>query len=175
MLDEGHAIAFVYTCKSEDFYSAKEEDFRRFAKKIGCPYFNDLRIADRIEDLKLLDAAVCISVNWMTVLPRRFLNSFPHGVLNVQAGDLPRYRGNACPKWAILNGEIHVGLSVHQMVEELDAGPILLSKKYELDENTYIGDVYSWLDKQMPRMLAAQRAWKPAGCHLSNRTKALRR
>ena len=171
----GHAIAFVYTCKSEDFYSAKKKIFVASPRKLGVPTFNGLRIADRIEDLKLLDAAVCISVNWMTVLPRRFLNSFPHGVLNVQAGDLPRYRAMHVPIGRSSNGEIHVGLSVHQMVEELDTGPILLSKKYELDENTYIGDVYSWLDKQMPRMLAAQRAWKPAGCHLSNRTKALRR
>jgi UDP-4-amino-4-deoxy-L-arabinose formyltransferase/UDP-glucuronic acid dehydrogenase (UDP-4-keto-hexauronic acid decarboxylating) len=83
------------------------------------------------------------------------LTTFPLGVLNAHAGDLPRFRGNACPNWAILTGEPHVGLCVHRMVPELDAGPVFLRDRLALDDDTYIGDVYAWLERRIPEMLAA--------------------
>ena len=54
-----------------------------------------------------------------------------HGDLNdknAHAGDLPRYRGNACANWAIINGEDKVGLSIHKMDAGLDSGPIIQKK-----------------------------------------------
>ena len=82
------------------------------------------------------------------------MDIFRHGVLNAHAGDLPRYRGNACPNWAILAGEPYCGLCIHQMVPELDAGPVVLRDRLPLSDNTYIGDVYSWLADRIPAMLA---------------------
>ena len=33
------------------------------------------------------------------------IDFFELGILNAHGGDLPRYRGNACQAWAIINGE----------------------------------------------------------------------
>jgi methionyl-tRNA formyltransferase len=89
------------------------------------------------------------------VLGEDVIGSFPLGVVNAHAGDLPRYRGNACPNWAILNGEKRIGLCVHMMTpDEVDAGPVVARDYLPVDDETYIGDVYEWLDKRIPLLLS---------------------
>jgi methionyl-tRNA formyltransferase len=76
-----------------------------------------------------------------------------HGFFNVHPGDLPRYRGNACPNWAILNGDDHIGLCVHKVVPELDGGPVLLRERFALSPDTYIGEIYDWWLARSPELL----------------------
>ena len=71
-------------------------------------------------------------------------------MLNAHAGDLPKYKGNACPNWAILNEEESVTLTVHEMSEKLDSGPIYTQAKFYLNQNSYITDVYDWLGVNVP-------------------------
>ena len=88
--------------------------------------------------------------NLVNLIPIEFINKFRLGVINAHAGDLPRYRGNACPNWAILKGENEVALSIHQMDANLDSGPVIVKKFLKLTEQTYISDVYIWLEKVVP-------------------------
>ena len=81
-------------------------------------------------------------------------STFSRGVLNFHCGDLPRYRGNACPNWAILAGEDRVVLTVHQMAEQLDAGPIVVQDSFPLTERSYIADVYAYLNERVPGLIA---------------------
>ena len=79
--------------------------------------------------------------------------AFRRGILNGHAGDLPRFRGNACPNWAILTGEPHIGLCIHQMEPGvLDSGAVFLRDRYPLDDDSYIEDVYEWLERRVPEM-----------------------
>jgi methionyl-tRNA formyltransferase len=96
---------------------------------------------------------LAISMNWPSILGAEEIGLFQYGILNAHAGDLPRYRGNACPNWAILNGESRIGLCVHKMAPgAVDAGPILLKRYFELDATLDIGDVYRWLEHSIPEM-----------------------
>ncbi|HZI76686.1 MAG TPA: methionyl-tRNA formyltransferase, partial [Gemmatimonadales bacterium] len=49
----------------------------------------------------------------------------PRGMINVHASLLPRYRGAAPVQHAILRGEMETGVSIMQMEEGLDSGPVL--------------------------------------------------
>ena len=154
--DSGHDIGLVGTCRAEAFYRTDEHAFEAFAEDVGAPFFNDARInsAERVADLRKSGCEIALSVNWLTVLGEAACAAFPRGVLNAHAGDLPRFRGNACPNWAILTGEPHVGLCIHQMEPgELDSGPVFLRDRFPLDAATYIGDVYAWLERRIPEML----------------------
>lgn len=150
MAEAGMEIAFVYTCRAEPHYSAKEEDFRLFAERFGAPFFCDQLVHERLSELQQLGADCVVSVNWLTLLRASFLSLFPLGVLNAHAGDLPRYRGNACPNWAILNDEPWVGLCIHRMTEELDAGPVMARARFPLGPDTYITEVYEWIEQSIP-------------------------
>ena len=83
----------------------------------------------------------CFSINFINILPASFIEKFRFGIINAHAGDLPRYRGNACPNWAILNEESDC--TFHEMNEILDGGD-LIRKKYFILKDTYIGEVYEW-------------------------------
>jgi methionyl-tRNA formyltransferase len=51
------------------------------------------------------------------------------GALNLHPSRLPDYRGREPLFWALLHGEPRVGVTVHHMTEEVDAGPILFQRE----------------------------------------------
>jgi len=52
------------------------------------------------------------------------LSALPRRCVNIHASLLPKYRGAAPYQWAILNGEVETGVTVFQLDEKWDAGPI---------------------------------------------------
>lgn len=151
----GHEIGLVGTCRTESYYSAGEKDFEALARSAGASYFCDpaINAPHIVSKLKELGAELAISWNWMTKVREEAIRAFRHGVINAHAGDLPRYRGNACPNWAILRGESEIGLCVHEMIpDQLDAGDVLLREKMPISGETYIADVYDWIRLRVPAM-----------------------
>lgn len=148
----GHEAVLIGTCAATPEYRVTEKHFSQLAEELGCPFFCDSSI-NRPEYIRLAaesGAEVAISVNWLTIIGQRMIDVFRHGVINAHAGDLPRFRGNACPNWAILSSEAQVVLTLHQMAVDLDAGPILLQQAFPLTERTYVADVYRFLERTIP-------------------------
>ncbi len=163
---QGHTIALVATASAAPEYRVRETEFATFAHQHGAPFFDspDINSADFVKALQTVEADIAISVNWPTLIRLETCQSTRFGILNAHAGDLPRYRGNACPNWAILNDEPRVGLCVHAMdPEALDAGPIYARASFDLNYDIYIADVYAWLDHRLPSLFveAVANAGKP--------------
>ena len=57
------------------------------------------------------------------------------GAFNLHPGPLPRYAGLNAVSWAIYNGESRHGATVHRMVPEIDAGPIVYQTMFRIEEN----------------------------------------
>jgi UDP-4-amino-4-deoxy-L-arabinose formyltransferase/UDP-glucuronic acid dehydrogenase (UDP-4-keto-hexauronic acid decarboxylating) len=94
-----------------------------------------------------------VSANYPNKIPQAVLDLFCHGVLNAHGGDLPRYRGNACQAWAILNGEPHIGLCIHRMRgDELDTGQVVVRTSLAIDISTSVTEVMAWMTKSVPGM-----------------------
>ena len=149
---KGYEISFVWTCKPENFYSVGYKDFKKFAKKNNSIFLTGINLRQNLNLIKDTDVDLCISVNWINILPLWFLNYFKYGILNAHFGDLPRYKGNACPNWAILNFEKKIALTIHKMSSKLDSGPIISKKYIKINENTYIKEVYEWAEKNAPSL-----------------------
>jgi len=49
----------------------------------------------------------------------------PLGAFNMHGSLLPKYRGRAPVNWAVLHGERRIGMTLHRMVREPDAGNIV--------------------------------------------------
>jgi len=58
------------------------------------------------------------------ILPADVLSAPRRGAMNLHASLLPKYRGAAPINWAIVNGETQTGISLMQMDEGLDTGPV---------------------------------------------------
>ena len=152
--EAGHEITLIGTCAAAPEYGVTARDFQRLARRLQCPFFDDARInrPQRLKQLGRARADAAISVNWLTLMGEEALGQFPRGVINAHAGDLPRYRGNACPNWAILAGEREIALTLHRMAAGLDAGPVLAQRRLALDDTVYIGDVYRFMEENVPSM-----------------------
>lgn len=156
LLAEGHSIGLVWTRDPEPFYGVGEEEFAALARRCGAVFRVGAGISspEGLAVLRSSGCALAVSVNWPTILNQPVRESFPLGILNCHAGDLPRYRGNACPNWAIIAGESQMGLCVHLMEDALDAGPVVRRDLLALTAETYIEDVYAWIEERTPVLLA---------------------
>lgn len=152
--EAGHEIDRIITCAAEDFYGVSETDFERLAAELNVPFYcrQDINDPGFVATLADSPSDVAVSVNWKFPIRHQALNAFEHGVLNGHAGDLPKYRGNAAPNWAILNGEDEVVLTVHRMSEEIDAGPILTQAAVPITDDTYLADVYEEMRTVFPEL-----------------------
>ena len=97
---EGFEISFIWTCKDEEYYEFKSENFETIAAELSAKFVNSANI---LKFSHLVHADVVVSINFINIIPKIFIYKFKYGFVNSHAGDLPRYRGNACPNWAILN------------------------------------------------------------------------
>jgi len=150
----GHEAVLIGTSRAAPEYTVTERDFELLASRLGCPFFASQAI-NRPDSVRLLEACgaeIGISVNWPGLIGRPVLDLFKHGVINAHPGDLPRFRGNAVPNWAIVTGESRVVLTLHRMATTLDSGPILLQREFSLSSRTYIGEVYRFIQDSIPAM-----------------------
>ena len=63
--------------------------------------------------------------------------------LNVHPSLLPRWRGAAPVERALLAGEDETGVTIHETVKELDAGPIAAQRAFALTDEDDAGTVYA--------------------------------
>jgi methionyl-tRNA formyltransferase len=57
------------------------------------------------------------------------------GVLNRHNALLPKNRGRLTPFWVLYKGETETGVSIHFVTEDLDAGDIIVQKKFSIEKN----------------------------------------
>lgn len=131
LVDDGHEIAAVWTQPDKPSGRGNklhQSPVKEFALDHNLPVHQPPKI--KTSEAKALFAShgaeAAIVVAYGKILPSEFLNAYPHGCINVHFSLLPKYRGAAPVNWAIVNGEDETGVTTMKIVEELDAGPILL-------------------------------------------------
>jgi methionyl-tRNA formyltransferase len=69
-----------------------------------------------------------VSVAASQILRRRVLEVPRFGCINLHSAPLPRYQGMMPNFWTMVHGEPHAMVTIHYMVEQLDAGDIILQR-----------------------------------------------
>lgn len=151
----GHVVAAIVTAKETAETTGDRETIREFAEECNAKLLVGPRLTPFREALLSLGPIdIGLSVNYVSVVTDQEIAMFNLGVLNAHGGDLPRYRGNACQAWAILNSETSVALCIHKMEGgRLDSGPIIRRDRFSLSEDTYIGDIYDWMSLVTPHLM----------------------
>src|SRR5207245_2827828 len=130
LLEDGHEIVAVWTQPDKPAGRGKQihqSPVKEFALQHNLLVHQPLRIktSEAKELFASHNADVAVVVAYGKILPPDFLSAPKHGCINVHFSLLPKYRGAAPVNWAIVNGEEQTGVTTMQIVEELDAGPIL--------------------------------------------------
>lgn len=105
------------------------------AMHLGLPVFTpqELRDAEVMEELASLQPDVCVVAAYGKILPLAILRLAPLGALNIHTSLLPKYRGASPVESAILAGDDISGVTLMQMDEGLDTGPIYGQKKLSIE------------------------------------------
>jgi len=84
-------------------------------------------------------ADVAVVMAYGRILPADVLSAARRGAMNLHASLLPGYRGAAPINWVIVNGEPRSGISLMQMDEGLDTGPVYSRHALDLTETETAG------------------------------------
>ena len=89
------------------------------------------------------------------ILPASVLAAPRRGCLNLHASLLPRYRGAAPINWAIVRGETETGISLMQMDEGCDTGPVYARFPLPIDSAMTTDDLGKELAELAARVVAS--------------------
>lgn len=114
-----------------------------WANARGVPYvasghYNDIALLrDRTRTIDL-----AFSVFYDKIIREWFITHCAR-ILNLHNGPLPRYRGVSPINWALKNGEVKHGVTIHEITPGIDDGPIVAQLDYSIyPEFDEVRDVY---------------------------------
>ena len=130
LVEAGHDVICAYTQPPRPAGRGKSDQKTKVhqrADELGIEVRTPKSLRNEEEQAKFaaLDAEVAIVAAYGLILPRPILEAPKGGCINVHASLLPRWRGAAPIQRAILAGDETSGITIMQMDEGLDTGPML--------------------------------------------------
>tara|TARA_B110000971_G_scaffold11718_1_gene11067 strand:- start:2283 stop:3206 length:924 start_codon:yes stop_codon:yes gene_type:complete len=107
----------------------------------------DLNSSEELEFIKKLDPDIAVVVAYGQIISNPFLNIPREGFINVHASLLPKWRGAAPIQRSIMNSDIETGISIMQISEGLDAGPVMQQIKIKISQTATAEEVSNNLSK----------------------------
>ena len=136
LVGAGHELVAVYTQPPRPGGRGKAERktaVHQRADALGLEVRTPRTLRDPAEQerFRALNADLAVVAAYGLILPKPILDGPKQGCVNVHASLLPRWRGAAPIQRAILAGDEVSGVTIMEMEEGLDTGPMLL--RLELD------------------------------------------
>ncbi|MCI0401382.1 MAG: methionyl-tRNA formyltransferase [Gammaproteobacteria bacterium] len=123
-----HEIALVYTQPDRPAgrgRTLRASPVKQLARSQDLMLHQPETLRDETIRQQLMGLDLMIVVAYGLIVPRPILDAPQYGCINIHASLLPRWRGAAPIQRAILAGDVETGITVMQMDEGLDTGPIL--------------------------------------------------
>lgn len=157
LVEAGHEVICVYTQPPRpagrgkgERKTAVHERTEELGIEIRTP--ETLRNEEEQERFRALDADLAVVAAYGLILPKPILDAPKQGCINVHASLLPRWRGAAPIQRAILAGDEISGVTLMQMEEGLDTGPMLARETLDIrDKNA--GEVKEEMAKLSAKLL----------------------
>lgn len=87
-------------------------------------------------------SSIAVLASFGMLVPESVLNSFRDGIINVHPSLLPKYRGSSPLEQAILDDLSETGVSLMQLVKEMDEGPVLLQETISMPKKATKQQLY---------------------------------
>jgi methionyl-tRNA formyltransferase len=104
------------------------------ALRFRLPVYQPERIRrpEAVQYLAALKPDAMVVVGYGQIIPQSVIDIPPHGIVNVHASLLPKYRGAGPVQWAIANGETRTGVTTMRIDAGLDTGDMLLKAETDI-------------------------------------------
>lgn len=125
----------------------EESDVAKVAKKHSLPLYKPHRLNSDHDFLYELKPDLLLTFAYGQLINDEILSLGRYKPLNLHGSLLPKYRGAAPIQYALLNGDRETGVSLMEMVHEMDAGDVYASRSFEIEEK----DNYTSLCEKISR------------------------
>ena len=150
LLKDGFNIVGVVTQEDKPFGRKKELTFspvKEVALRHNIPVYQPHRIRKDYEFIRELDIDLILTLAYGQIIPHDLLGIPKYGCLNLHGSLLPELRGAAPIQRAILEGKTKTGITLMEMVDEMDAGGMYAKEEVEITSD----DNYSSLVLKMAK------------------------
>ncbi|MEO0198764.1 MAG: methionyl-tRNA formyltransferase [candidate division WOR-3 bacterium] len=117
---------------------------------VETPKVNTPEIAELLRKEQFDFLVVC---DFGKILKKDILQACKFPAINIHPSLLPAYRGAAPIERCLLNGEQKTGITIIEMTEEIDAGPVLAQTEINITKEDTRGTLMEKLSKQVPDLL----------------------
>jgi len=104
---------------------------------------------EKIKDLQLriaaVEADIMVVAAYGQIIPAEVLSIPKHGSINIHGSVLPQYRGASPIQTTLLNNDFTAGVTILQMDEKMDHGPVLGIKTITLNGDETFPELYKTL------------------------------
>ena len=100
--------------------------------------------SEEMAELMTLGADGIVTAAFGQFLPTKLLDSVDFAV-NVHASLLPKYRGGAPIQYAIINNDKEAGVTIMEMVKEMDAGDMIAKDATSITDEDNVGTMFDKL------------------------------
>lgn len=126
-------IKHKFQKKMNKFFPAliKDPTIKSIADRYGIKTWEIKTPNDKnfLEEIKKLDIDLIINQS-QNILKKEILSIPKIGIINRHNALLPKNRGRLTPFWVLYKGEKETGVSIHFVTEKIDAGDIIVQKKF---------------------------------------------
>jgi methionyl-tRNA formyltransferase len=165
------AVPLVVTVSDDPgenrWFASVADTARDYRLEVAVP--DDANSPELAERVAGLQPDFIFSFYYRSLLGARLLGCARRGALNMHGSLLPKYRGRAPVNWAILNGELETGATLHYMVDRADAGDIVDQLAVPILEDDDAREVFRKvttaaeivLARSLPGLIAGNAARRP--------------
>ncbi|GJQ64343.1 MAG: hypothetical protein SCALA702_33960 [Melioribacteraceae bacterium] len=156
LLEENLTIEAIFTIPEKFDISYSEKKVRNYNysnigkiaedHKIPCYLVdsgeNGKKMNDYHDIISEINPDVILVMGWYYMVPKKIRNLAKYGAWGIHASLLPKYAGGAPLVWAMINGEEEAGVSLFKLDSGVDDGDIIMQRKFPIDRNDTIKEVY---------------------------------
>ena len=124
----------------------QETPVKQAAKEAGLPIYQPEKLSGspEMEAIMNLGADGIVTAAFGQFLPSKLLDSMDFAV-NVHASLLPKHRGGAPIHYALIQGDEEAGVTIMEMVKEMDAGDMIAARSLPILDEDNVGTLFEKL------------------------------
>lgn len=141
LVEQGESIAGVITVPDR---GGQINPIKELTQKNNIPVIQPERLKDpdAVEWVKNLSPDLLVLAFVTQFVPKEMIDMSTRGGINYHPSLLPKYRGGSAINWAIISGETETGVTIHQIDEGVDTGPIILQEKVGIAPDDTVKSLY---------------------------------
>lgn len=135
-------LAGIFTFAEKNVSEDYSDKIQKLCENNNIPLFHWKNHSNAIKRIiKKLEVTHIFLVGWPFLLPESLNEELENKMIVFHDSLLPRFRGFAPLPTALICGEREVGFSVLFAEKEMDAGDIILQRRYDVEEGMSVADV----------------------------------